>query len=488
MTASGDCEMRVAGCGMGNDRTGRRERVSGHPRGRSADLGPRTSDPGPRAGPRDIAFDVLRRVETTGAFANLLLDSRLRGAGLSAADRSLATELTYGVLRWRGKLDWILTQVVDRPLARLHPVVLALLRLGIYQVCCLDRVPAFAAVDETVSLARRAGAARSAGFVNAVLRATARRDFPEPDEAAEPLRYWSTVGSHPAWLAERWLAWPGRSEGAQLMAANNRTPPLTIAANLARVTAERAAELLQQHGVQAQPGALAPWVFRLHNVGSPADLPGFAQGLWIPMDEGGTLPVLALGAEPGHRVLDACAGGGGKTALLAAAVAPGGEVLALDKSPRALQRLGAAAERLGLTGIRAMTADARTAASHGTFSRVLLDAPCTGLGTVRRRPEIKWRRRPADLAAAQRLQQELLAATAEAVAPGGVLVYSTCSLEPEETDDVIAAFLAARQDFLLDDLGAAFPSAGLVIGGVARAWPHRHDTDGFFVARLRRSR
>ncbi len=486
---------------MRNDRAGRRDPASGRWRAGSADLGPRVpatgsgppaesrgSDLGAPPGPRDIALEILRRVETTGAFANLLLDSRLRGARLSAADRGLATELTYGVLRWRGKLDWILAQVVDRPLARLHPVVLAVLRLGIYQVCCLDRVPAFAAVDQTVSLARRAGAARSAGYVNAVLRAAARRSFPEPDEAADPLGYWSTVGSHPAWLAERWLAWPGRAEGARLMAANNRTPPLTIVANPARVTAERAAELLRRHGVRAEPGALAPSAFRLRDVGNPADLPGFADGLWIPMDEGGTLPVRALAPEPGQRVLDACAGGGGKTALLAAAVAPAGEVVALDKSPRALQRLRAAAERLGLSGVRALLADARTAASHGSFPRVLLDAPCTGLGTVRRRPEIKWRRRAADLPAAQRLQRELLAATAEAVAPGGVLVYSTCSLEPEETDDVITAFLAARSDFALDDLGAAWTALGAANGGILRAWPHRHDTDGFFVARLRRSR
>ncbi len=440
------------------------------------------------AGARDIALEVLRRVEDTGAFANLLLDSRLRAARLSPADRGLATELAYGVLRWRGKLDWMLGQVLDRPLGRLEPRVLQLLRLGAYQLRCLERIPAFAAVDETVSLARRAGAGRAAGYVNAVLRAVARARFAEPDEAADPLRYWSTAGSHPPWLAARWLARLGAGEGGRLMRANNAAPPLTVLANPLQLSPPEAAERLRRHGLAAEAGRFSPLAFRLRDVGSPADLPGFAEGDWIPMDEGGLLPVLALAPEPGQRVLDACAGGGGKTALIAAAVAPAGTVVALDRSPRALRRLTAAAERLGLPRVQPILGDARAAPAQGRFPRVLLDAPCSGLGTVRRRPEIKWRRRPADLPAAQALQRELLAGAAEAVGPGGLLVYSTCSLEPEETDDVIAWFLRERRDFVPDDLAGVLPGApGLVEGMVARAWPHRHGTDGFFVARLRRS-
>jgi 16S rRNA (cytosine967-C5)-methyltransferase len=430
-------------------------------------------------------------VETTGAFANLLLDSRLRSAALPAADRALATELTYGVLRWRGKLDWTLRQVADRPLEKLEAAVLDLLRLGLYQVCCLERVPAYAAVDETVRLARRVGAGRSAGYVNAVLRAAALRRpvrgdrHPDPD--TDPLAYWSTLGSHPTWLAARWLARLGAAEAGKLMAANNQAPPLTVVANPLRGSPLDARSLLASRGIEAQPGRLFPWAFRVRGVGSPTELPGFSEGWWIPMDEGGLLPVAALDARPGQRVLDATAGGGGKTALIASCVAPGGEVVALDRSPRAIHRLTAAVDRLGLPAVRAMVGDAHAAEACGRYARVLLDAPCTGLGTVRRRPEIKWRRRPADLAAARRLQQGLLAGSARAVASGGLLVYSTCSLEPEETDDVIHDFLREHAEFRLDDLRGIVPGApDLATDGVIRAWPHRHETDGFFAARLRR--
>jgi 16S rRNA (cytosine967-C5)-methyltransferase len=272
------------------------------------------------------------------------------------------------------------------------------------------------------------------------------------------------------------------------MAANNAAPPVTVVASPLRLLPDEARERLRSAGVEALGGRLWPHAFRVRGVGGPAELPGFAEGLWIPMDEGGILPVAALDLRPGQRVLDATAGGGGKTALIAAAVAPDGEVVALDRSPRASRRLGAAIERLGLPGVSPRVGDAREVGGLGEFPRVLLDAPCTGLGTLRRRPEIKWRRRAEDLPTAQALQRELLAGTARAVAPGGLLVYSTCSLEPEETDDVIAWFLDRHRGFSLDDLGAlGDPMGGLAGGGVLRAWPHRHETDGFFVARMRRS-
>ncbi|HWT78016.1 MAG TPA: RsmB/NOP family class I SAM-dependent RNA methyltransferase, partial [Candidatus Methylomirabilis sp.] len=239
------------------------------------------------------------------------------------------------------------------------------------------------------------------------------------------------------------------------------------------------------------PGRWVSGAFSMRRAGSPADLPGFASGWVIPMDEAGALPVLALNPLPGQRVLDACAGGGSKTALLAACVGDEGEVLALDQSPRALRRLEGASRRLGLRMVRTRLADARGAGAEwpGQFSRVLLDAPCTGLGTIRRRPEIRWRRQPEDLRRAAMLQAELLDGVAGAVAVTGFLVYSTCSLEPEETDEVISTFLAAHPEFCLDDPRPTLCQAADLVdkGGCLRAWPHRHGTDGFFVARLRRT-
>ncbi len=443
-----------------------------------------------RPSARRIALDVLGRVDATDAFANALLDACLQRSGLRRPDRALATELVYGVLRWRGMLDWRLAPVLDRPLAVLDPAVRRLLRLGTYQLTCLDRIPDFAAVDETVSLAREVGAGRASGYVNAVLRRVAAAPPPSaPDPAEDPLAYWNGPGSHPAWLVARWMRRFGGEEAAALMAANNRVPALVVVANRLRAAPDEVERLLRGAAPEVVPGRYAPGAFACRGAGGPRDLPGFARGLFVPMDEAGALPVLALDVAPGQRVLDACAGGGGKTALIAAAAGPKGDVLALDRSPHAIRRLVEAAARLGLATVHATLYDARWAggAWAGRFPRVLLDAPCTGLGTLRRRPEIKWRRRPEDLPRAAALQTALLAGVAEAVSSGGLLVYSVCSLEPEETDEVIDAFLARHAAFALEAPGpdlAAF--ADPVRPGILRAWPHRHDTDGFFVARLRR--
>jgi 16S rRNA (cytosine967-C5)-methyltransferase len=253
---------------------------------------------------------------------------------------------------------------------------------------------------------------------------------------------------------------------------------------------EEARQALERTGSEVGAGQWIPGAFCLRGAGSVANLPGFADGWLIPMDEAGAFPVLALDVQPGDRVLDACAGGGGKSALIAARLGVQGEVVALDNSPRALRRLEAARKRLGLARVKPQLGDARKAGAEwpGQFPRVLLDAPCTGLGTIRRRPEIKWRRRPEDLPRAASLQRELLAGVADAVAPGGLLVYSTCSLEPEETDAVTADFLATHPSFQVEDPGPAICGRGHFLDeeGYLRSWPHRHGTDGFFVARLRR--
>jgi 16S rRNA (cytosine967-C5)-methyltransferase len=432
-------------------------------------------------------------VERTDAYANILLDARLRQSRLAPLDRALATELVYGVLRWRGKLDWMLGQVLDRPLETLDLPVRQVLRLGAYQLRCLTRVPTFAAVDESVRLIRKAGAGRSAGYINAVLRSLAgHRHDRSPDPVRDPIGYWSTLGSHPRWLVERWIARLGREEAEQLMAANNEVPPLTVLVNTLKAKSEEAHRALAEALPGVQAGRWIPGSLTLRGAGGVARLPGFAEGWLIPMDEAGAFPVLALEVEPGHRVLDACAGGGSKSALMAARVGAEGEVLALDMSPRAMRRLGAAVQRLGLSRVRPHQGDARSAGAEwaGRFPRVLLDAPCTGLGTLRRRPEIKWRRDGRDLARTAALQRRLLDGVAGSVARGGLLVYSTCSLEPEETDGVVADFLSVHPEFHLDDPGPTLPAEASLVDtdGFLRSWPHRHGTDGFFVARFRRSR
>jgi 16S rRNA (cytosine967-C5)-methyltransferase len=373
----------------------------------------------------------------------------------------------------------------------LDPAVRQILRLGAYQLCCLTRVPDFAAVDEAVRLARQVGAGRSTGYVNAVLRALSRkRGEPEPDRSTDPIGYWQSIGSHPQWLVERWMRRLGGEEAGELMTANNAVPPLTVLVNALKAEVERVRSVLGEAIPNVTPGRWVPGACSVRGAGGVMDLLGFAEGWLIPMDEAGALPVLALDLSPGQRVLDACAGGGSKSALIAGQVQSAGEVVALDRSARAVRRLEAAIGRLGLTMVRPHLTDARAAGEQwpGQFARVLLDAPCTGLGTIRRRPEIRWRRRPPDLGRAAAIQRGLLDGVAPAVARDGILVYSTCSMEPEETDEVMDAFLATHPEFRLDDPRPSMLQAADLVDarGFVRAWPHRHGTDGFFVARLRR--
>lgn len=441
---------------------------------------------------RRLALEVLLRVERDRAYANLLLDARLSRSDLSPADRGLATELTYGVLRWRGRLDWMLQACLDRPLPAVEAEVLTLLRLGAYQLLFLDRVPAFAAVKETVELGKRRRGTGVAGLVNAVLRRLQRtRDtIPWPDPLRNPTAYLATVWSHPVWLVERWVKRFGEEEAIRLFRADNEAPPLTLATNALRATPAEVRQALRGAAVACEESPWVPGLFRLRGGGGALEGPAVQRGLCFPLDEAAALPPLLLDPQPGERVLDACAGGGGKAALLAGLLAGRGEVIALDPNPRALRRLEEARTRLGLAAIRPVAGAAEAArALVGEADRVLVDAPCTGLGTLRRRAEIRWHRQPTDPPRLAAIQRAILEGAAAALRPGGVLVYATCSPEPEENDEVVAGFLGAHPEFAPDGQpGALSGVARRLVGrdGFLRTYPHRHGTDAFVAIRLRR--
>jgi 16S rRNA (cytosine967-C5)-methyltransferase len=447
---------------------------------------------------RRLALEVLTQVEEEAAYASLLLDAKLHRARLSRQERALATELTYGVLRWQGRLDYLLAAVADRPWDQVEPALRRLLRLGAYQLLFLTRVPDYAAINETVALtptAGRQGNRHAKAFVNAVLRSLLRRHraIPFPDPLVDPVAALATRWSHPAWLVARWLKRLGPDETEALLRANNETPRLSVAVNRLKSQPEKAGERLARIAGSATPGRLAPGVFHLTDGAEVLRDPTFAQGWFFPMDEAAALPVLLLDPKPGETILDACAGGGGKAALLLGLMGGRGRVLALDPSARAHRRLQEARARLGLDRLLPIRADARQASRLLTHpvDRVLVDAPCTGLGTLRRHPERKWQQQEAGLEALARLQRELLLGVAPLVKPGGVLVYSTCSLEPEETDLVVERFLSDAPDFAVADArGALSPLMADLIdsAGVLRTWPHRHGIDGFYAARFRRSR
>ena len=443
-----------------------------------------------RAGPvsqaRFEALQILVRVETDRAFSGIVLEHALDRARLPPRDAALCTEIVYGTLRWQRHLDWRLAPHLRRPMAKLDPWVRAVLRLTVYQVLFLDRVPRWAAVDEAVSLARLKSRTRGpAEFVNAVLRSLTRAPGAPPLPASEVeaagLRW-----SFPDWIAARWIARYGREEAHALMAAMNERPPVALRANTLRVTRDAlSARLVQEELAEVRPSTLVPEALVLKR-GTVGSWRAFADGDFAVQDEASMIVARLVGARPGEQVLDACAAPGTKATHLAQMMDDRGGIVAVDPQAARLALLERAATRLGITIVETRVG---TVASHaarwpGRFDRVLVDAPCSNLGVLRRNPEVKWRRTEADLGQLQSRQRSILEAAATTARPGGTLVYATCSLEPEENEEVFGPFLAAHPDWRIDVPEA--PDVAPDASGVVRLLPHRHGTDGFTAVRLRR--
>ncbi|HYZ10918.1 MAG TPA: 16S rRNA (cytosine(967)-C(5))-methyltransferase RsmB [Actinomycetota bacterium] len=419
---------------------------------------------------RTVAVEAVRRVTDGEAFSNLLLPSLLDRAGLSARDRALATELTYGTLRRLVPIDRALSSLVRRPLDRATAPARAALRLGAYQLLH-TRIPAHAAVTETVSLVPP----RQRAFVNAVLRRLAAEP-PEPPRGPDDEEVAGRTGLAPWAVGElRRLLGDEAEEAAAALASPG---PLPLRTNTCRTTPERLARRLADAGLDPQAGTLHPGMLHLGG-GRPSDLPGFADGWFAVQDEASAWVVDVLGPERGDRVLDACAAPGGKATDIACRA---GAVIAADVSPRRLGLVRRTADRLGVTARIVAQDTARPALREG-FDRILVDAPCTGIGAARRRPELLWRPRRTDLSRLARLQVRIALGAASLLAPGGILVYSVCTFPRAETDAACDALLDRAPDLRPD------PFAGPDGTSTTRArlWPHRHGTDAMFVARFRRS-
>jgi 16S rRNA (cytosine967-C5)-methyltransferase len=466
-------------------------------RGRPAGRAGRAAGGSSRGGPtqaRLLAVRVLERVERGAAFADLALHAGLRSGGLGVRERALATELVCGTLRWRGRLDWLLGRVLQRPVESLESPVRSLLRLGAYQIAFLESVPAPAAVDQAVRGARAIGVERAAGLVNAALRRLARehREIPLPSLADDPVGHLVHALSIPDWLARRWLASFGPEEAAALAAACNQVPPLTVRANPLATSQGALVDELRPRWPEVRPTRFSAAGAVLGRGGNPAADPAFAAGRFSVQDEGSQLVVALLDPQPGERVLDTCAAPGAKATAAAERVGASGRVVALDRHPRRLGLVGREARRLGLANLELHAADARLelgpAGDAAAFDRVLVDAPCSGLGTLRRNADLRWRAAPGDSEALAPAQLALLRRAALALRPGGALVYSTCTLACEENESVVRAFLAGAAGFRLAPRSTVPLAVQPLLDedGFLRTLPHRHDTDGFFAARLER--
>lgn len=432
---------------------------------------------------RAAAFEVLLRIDATDAYASEMLHSS-RFAKLSPADHGLLTELVMGVLRWRGVIDKDIAERSTQPLAKLDPEVLTALRLGAYQILFLDRVPTHAAVNESVELVKQARKRSAAGMVNAVLRKIDRQSHPSNDS------------SHPEWLVERWRQTYGPDVARKICDYDNAAPHQTVRISTAHSSVGTAAPTwmaeLQTNGVRLEPGSLLASAFTV-TAGDITQSKAFRERRLIIQDEASQLIALLVGR--GKAILDCCAAPGGKTRIIGEQN-PDAMVVAMDLHPH---RAALLKKLVRSDNVRVIAADARQFPVDKKFDRILVDAPCSGTGTLARNPEIKWRLNPEDISRLQAYQIEILSSAMNHVAQHGRLIYSTCSLEPEENEQVVAKVLAENPEFRIRDCSAELQrlkdSRELVVdeinsllsGHYVRTIPGIHRSDGFFAAILEKN-
>ena len=439
---------------------------------------------------REAAFRSLRRITEKAGYVNIIVDATLERYRWPDRDRKLYTTLVYGTLRHQGLIDWVLAQRMGRKFPRkIDPPILTVLRMGVYQILFLSRTPKYAAVDESVNLAKKHGHQGSASLVNAVLRATPRdpQAIELPDKAEHPALYIATRYSHPLWLVERWSAAWGVEQTERLCAANSGVAPLTVRANTLKVAIGQLEWRLRAERVSVRKNTDVPEEFEI--VGSPRPLRAlrsFRDGLFHIQDASSMSACHLLAPNPGETVIDLCAGPGGKTTHLAQLMQNQGKIYAVDVQPHRLRLIRESCKMLGVTMVRCVQGDARRVSERELpeADRVLLDAPCTGTGTLRRRVDLKWRLSSEDFGRLACMQRELIAAAALVLKPGGVLVYSVCSIDRAETDEVVEAAFLHAHNLTLDDTSPSWMSRFRTPERTFRIMPGDTGMDGFFMARF----
>lgn len=446
--------------------------------------------------PRELALQILTRLDTGHGRARDILNETIRDQGLVDPDKSFLTELVYGTIRWRGNLDWVLKQFIHpKKLKKLKPRAVVILRIGLYQLLFLNSIPEYAAVNEAVEMAKKNGYERLSGLVNAVLRkaAQSKETIPYPDIHADPVGHISARYSHPKWLVRRWIERYGVDETIRLCSANNLHAPLYIRTNILKTNRDQLIHELEEEGVEAVPGRSLSESIKIVNLPSSIDqLFSYQKGLFQVQDESSMLASHILNPQPGETIIDACAAPGGKTTHIAELMHNRGKIWAFDTDNRRLPLLAESCQRLGITIVEPVVADARNLDNYlsGKIAdRVIVDAPCTGTGVMRRHLETRWRRNPEELKTFPELQYAILAGAARYVKPGGVLVYCTCSIEPEENQQVVERFLNEHPQFKIPPLQKegnlpAVLQDSLTTEGYMQTYPHLHEMDGFFAVRM----
>jgi 16S rRNA (cytosine967-C5)-methyltransferase len=438
---------------------------------------------------RHMALKILMRCQKRTCTLDKSIDtaeSQLKS--LSRQDRNLCNAIVFGVLRHREYLDFIIKSFSKKPFANLDILVLYILRIALFQLLFLDRIPAFAAINTSIELAKKQTNQGTAGFINAVLRNAEQNHhtLALPDLNKNLLAHICIGHSYPGWLIKRWIRFHGGEKTLALCRSINTIPPITLRVNTLKMQRKALGNLLETQDLGVAYTNESPDGIHISSPGKPVtEIEGFSQGLFQIQDEAAQLVSQILNPKPGEIILDACAGLGGKACHIAQLMNNRGKVIASDLESHKLDSLGAEARRLGIENIRVRQIDLLKATIKdfdGYFDRVLLDAPCSGLGVMRRNPDTKWKRTLKDVLRLSAQQKKMLNAAANLVKPGGILLYAVCSCEPEENEQVITAFLQKRKDYSLDTTMEGIKTADHLF----KTYPDGHIMDGFFAARLKR--
>jgi 16S rRNA (cytosine967-C5)-methyltransferase len=436
-------------------------------------------------GVRGLAVKILNRVERTDAYLEKLLDNEMRNTELNGQDKALLYEIVHGVIRWMGRLDWILNGFYKGQFSKAIPNLKNGLRVALYQIMFLDRVPDHAVVNEAVEFVKKLQGQKPADLTNAILRNIIRNKtgirYPDPDEDLPG--YLSAYYSHPSWMVKRYLARFDRKGTEELLAANNEKPYLTLKINALKTNPQQFKELLNSVNLRFNNGHYLPEFFQLQNLTNITAWEYFAHGYFNIQDESAGLACRLLEAKPGMKILDLCAAPGGKTAYIAGLIQDKGEIIALDRYESRLKIMRKNMERLGINCVKTKEINALEY-EDDKFDRILADVPCLGSGTLSKKPDIKWKKDLLDLKRITELQYNLLEKAAALVKENGIVVYSTCSIEPEENGEIVKKFLNNHPEFKLQNAAEIFSHELVDENGCIQTLPHIHHMDGAFSAKL----
>lgn len=444
--------------------------------------------------PREVAAETLMQIAANEGYNNMALKKALRQNGaMSRKDKALVTELVNGTLRNINYIDYVINRFSNTKTKKLKPWLLAVMRMTVYQLVYMDKIPPSAACNEAVKLAKLRGYAKLSGFVNGVLRTIAREygAIDLPDEKTEPVNYLSVKYSHPEWLLEKWISEYGFDFTRSLCEKNNTAPDVTLIVNKLRTDNDTFVKALEEKGVSYKRGNYYDYAFHVSKTSDLSEWNAFKDGLFHVQDESSATAVELIDPRPGERILDICAAPGGKTMLMAEKMNNEGLIEAGDIHVHKLELIKNAAERLGISIVNAVCRDAARLYEDrlNAFDKVLVDAPCTGLGLLSKKPDIRLKKSGEDIRIISELQRNILKNAALYVKKGGLLVYSTCTISREENEDNIKWFLESFKEFELAPLTGRISQkmdSPALDNGYIQLFPNIHDTDGFFIALMKR--